>query len=158
MSIKQAETIGHHHVLSHLLWALDLYDTKDRSSRLNEMRSYDQKQSIYIETLQDRLIQALCDQTPAVSVLVNGLLDFSEAATTVVLSKTVISPIAKEKIYHQYTKHILCPILVSCIELMMEFREHSPFVRHLDDLLKRTNEHGLAHAARRMLLDFIDIP
>ncbi|MGU5528618.1 hypothetical protein [Aeromonas caviae] len=158
MSIKQAETIGHHNVLSHLLWALDLYDTKDRSSRLNEMRSYDQKQSIYIETLQDRLIQALCDQTPAVSVLVNGLLDFSEAATTVVLSKTVISPIAKEKIYHQYTKHILCPILVSCIELMMEFREHSPFVRHLDELLKRTNEHGLAHAARRMLLDIIDIP
>ncbi|MDM5070792.1 hypothetical protein [Aeromonas bestiarum] len=157
MSLKEVKTIGYDFFVDHLLWALDLYDG-DRNARLKEKRSYTSKQDIYIDELHEKLMQALCTQGESTTILVNGLLDFSEVAASYILSKPVIAPLSKEQINQRYAKHILCPLLVAYMEIFSEFHDESPFMRHLDALLSSTNEKGVAFAARKMLLSILAAP
>lgn len=157
MSLKKVKTIGYDFFVDHLLWAFDLYDS-NRNARLKGKRSYSSKQDVYVDELHERLIKTLCDQTHDVSILVNGLLDFSEVATSYVLSKPVITSLGKERLYQRYAKHILCPLLVAYMDIFSEFHDEAPVMRHLDALLSSTNEQGVAHAARKMLLSLLAAP
>ncbi|MDH1897351.1 hypothetical protein [Aeromonas caviae] len=157
MSLKEVKTIGYDFIVDHLLWALDLYDG-DRNARLKEKRSYTSKQNIYVDELHEKLMQALCTQGEDTTILVNGLLDFSEVAASYIFSKPVIAPLSKEQINQRYAKHILCPLLVAYMEIFSEFHDESPFMRHLDSLLSSTNEKGIAFAARKMLLSILTAP
>ncbi|MFM5184376.1 hypothetical protein ACEUAF_11620 [Aeromonas veronii] len=157
MSLKNVKTIGYDFFVDHLLWAFDLYGS-NRNTRLKGKRSYSSKQDVYVDELHERLVQTLCDQSHNVSVLVNGLLDFSEMATSHVLSKSVVTPLSKELLYQRYAKHILCPLLVAYMEIFSEFHDESPVMRHLDTLLSLTNEQGVAYAARKMLLSILAAP
>ncbi|MGU5715701.1 hypothetical protein [Aeromonas taiwanensis] len=94
MSLKEVKTIGYDFIVDHLLWALDLYDG-DRNARLKEKRSYTSKQNIYVDELHEKLMQALCTQGEDTTILVNGLLDFSEVAASYIFSKPVIAPLSK---------------------------------------------------------------
>jgi hypothetical protein len=158
MSLKTVKTIGYDFFVDHLLWALDLYDSNNRNSRLKEKRSYSSKQTVYVDELHEDLILALCDQSRDVTVLVNGLLDFSEVAASFVLSKSVVTSLSKEQLYQRYAKHILCPLLIAYMEIFTEFHDNSPFMRHLDTLLLSTQEEGVAHAARKLLLSMLKAP
>ncbi|UNP87529.1 hypothetical protein MNZ22_11855 [Aeromonas encheleia] len=157
MSLKKVKTIGYDFFVDHLLWAFDLYDS-NRNARLKGKRSYSSKQDVYVDELHEKLIQTLCDQSRDVSVLVNGLLDFSEVAASYVLSKSVVTSLSKEQIYQRYAKHILCPLLVAYMEIFSEFHDESPLMLQLDILLLSTNEQGVAHAARKILLSILAAP
>lgn len=157
MSLKEVKTIGYDFFADHLLWAFDLY-ASNRNSRLKEKRSYSSKQDVYVDELNEKLIQGLCDQTHDVNILVNGLLDFSEVATSYVLSKSIVTSLSKEQLYQRYAKHILCPLLVAYMEVFSEFHDGSPFMRHLDTLLLSIDERGVAFAARKMLLSILAAP
>ncbi|MDM5129588.1 hypothetical protein OB962_01045 [Aeromonas piscicola] len=157
MSLKNVKTIGYDFFVDHLLWAFDLYGS-NRNTRLKGKRSYSSKQDVYVDELHERLMQTLCNQSRDVSVLVNGLLDFSEVGASHVLSKSVVTPLSKEQLYQRYTKHILCPLLVAYIEIFSEFHDEVPVMRHLDTLLSSTNEQGIAYAARKMLLSILAAP
>ena len=157
MSLKDVKTIGYDFLVDHLLWAFDLYDS-NRNSRLKGKRSYSGKQDIYVNELHKKLVQTLCNQSRDVSVLVNGLLDFSEVAASYVLSKSVVTSLSKEQLYQRYAKRILCPLLVAYMEIFREFHDEAPVMRHLDTLLSSTNEQGVAHAARKMLLSILAAP
>ncbi|OCX98978.1 hypothetical protein [Aeromonas hydrophila] len=97
MSLKEVKTIGYDFFADHLLWAFDLY-ASNRNSRLKEKRSYSSKQDVYVDELNEKLVQGLCDQTHDVNILVNGLLDFSEVATSYVLSKSIVTSLSKEQL------------------------------------------------------------
>ncbi|NKD15015.1 MULTISPECIES: hypothetical protein [Aeromonas] len=157
MSLKEVKTIGYDFFVDHLLWAFDLYGS-NRNARLKEKRSYSSKQDAYVDELHEKLMQALCTQHRDVTVLVNGLLDFSEVAASYVLSKSVVTPLSKEQLYQRYAKHILCPLLVAYMDIFSEFHDEAPIMRHLDALLSSTNEQGVAHAARKMLLSILAAP
>ncbi len=157
MSLKEVKTIGYDFFVDHLLWAFDLYGS-NRNARLKEKRSYSSKQDAYVDELHEKLMQALCTQHRDVTVLVNGLLDFSEVAASYVLSKSVVTPLSKEQLYQRYAKHILCPLLVAYMDIFSEFHDEAPIIRHLDALLSSTNEQGVAHAARKMLLSILAAP
>ncbi|MDM5087937.1 hypothetical protein OB947_03290 [Aeromonas bestiarum] len=143
--------------MDHLLWAFDLYDS-NRNARLKGKRSYSSKQDVYVDELHEKLMKTLCNQSRDVSVLVNGLLDFSEVAASYVFSKSVVTSLSKEQLYQRYAKHILCPLLVAYMEIFSEFHDEAPVIRHLDTLLSLTNEQGVAHAARKMLLSILAAP
>lgn len=157
MSLKEVKTIGYDFFVDHLLWAFDLYDS-NRNARLKGKRSYSSKQDIYDNGLHKRLLKTFCDQSNNASELVNGLLDFSEVAASHVLSKSIVTSLSKEQLYQRYAKHILCPLLVAYMEIFSEFHDEAPVMRHLDTLLLSTNEQGVAHAARKMLLSLLAAP
>lgn len=157
MSLKNVKTIGYDFFVDHLLWAFDLYDS-NRNARLKGKRSYSSKQDVYVNEHHEKLMQTLCDQSRDVSRLVNGLLDFSEVATSYVLSKSVVTSLSKEQLYQRYAKHILCPLLVAYMEIFSEFHDEAPIMWHLDTLLLLTQEQGIAHAARKMLLSILATP
>lgn len=157
MSLKQVKTIGYDFFVDHLLWAFDLYGN-NRNARLKAKRSYSSKQDVYVDELHQKLIRALGDQSCDVTILINGLLDFSEVAASFVLSKSVVTSLSKEQLYQRYSKHILCPLLAAYIEIFTEFHAESPIMRHLDTLLLSTQEEGVAHASRKMLLSILAAP
>lgn len=160
MSLKDVKTIGYDFFLDHLIQAMDLYEHENRNSKLRSKHSYSNKQDAYIEEDKDgfhqKLISVLGDQSHDVSRRINGILDFSEIATSFVLSKDFIAPISKEELYQRYAKHILCPLLISYMELFINFYDESPFMKHLNDLLLSPQEKGLPHAVRNFLRGIIN--
>ncbi len=162
MSIK---TISYADLLEHVIWAFDLYEPYNRNERLKEKRSFGGKQDLYVDQLKSRIRGELCPydhvsnpSTTDGEILINGLLDFSEAAVSFVLSKPLITPMGKDLVYNKYAEYILTPILASYIAIAQEFLDVVPSMFYLDKLLITAQNDDIVSAVKKTLSKIIDRP
>ena len=158
------KTIGYTDLLEHVIWALDVYEPNNRNARLAEKLNFESKQDLFVEQLKSRLIEGFClhdhNGTPSEEGqnLISGLLDFSEAAASFILSKVLIAPFEKDRIHKKYLKYIFCPILANYIIIFRLYSNVVPSALHLDNLLKTAQSNDISLAVRELLLEIIDKP